>query len=259
MRKYLCLATSILASLLIACGQPDAQTGTASNTPVVPTPAERRQPEVQTGTAANASMPPAQATISAQIAAGNVTVGEYVTAHSLKVRIAISPIIVIGQITGTGEVINMARSIYDINKPDPTLFGVGQVYHFQVQQYLKGNGPDTLNIVQPEGLISADPATVSATDIQRSKTNSVYEYTAFRTGTTYLFLLQPLEGFDPKNNYFTGGIHPWKFVVGSDGNLIMEAPGGAVAQLPADFIPDPDGPLLPQIEQAIQAEQAAKP
>lgn len=237
MRKYLWLVTGILASLLIACGQPDVPTGTAVGTAVVP----------------------AQADINTQIKAGNVIVGEYVTVPSLKARIATAPIIIIGQITGTGEVINMARDIYDISKPAPDMFGVGQVYHFQVQQYLKGSGPDTLNIVQPEGQVIADPVTVTAADIQQSRTNSAYEYTAFQTGTTYLLFLHQVEGFDPANNYFTGAFHPWKFIVGGDGSMTMEAPRGVFLQLPADFIPDADAPLLPQIKQAIQAEQAAQP
>lgn len=179
--------------------------------------------------------------------------------RSLKARVSTAQIIAIGQITGTGDVINMARNINDINKPDPTLFGVGQVYPFQVQQYLKGSGPSTLNVVQPEGQILADPATVAAADIQRAKTDSVYDYTAFQTGTTYLLFLRSLDGFDPKNNYFTGAFYPWRFTVGSDGTTTMEAPSGVFSQLPADFIPDADAPLLPQIKQAIQAEQAAQP
>lgn len=231
MRVHHLVVMVTLACLLVTCGQPQAVPNTQSADPT--------------------------STIQ-HVNAGH-SESSYITVRSLKERIAREPVVVIGQITGTGEVINMARDIYDNTKPAPDLFGVGQVYTFKVQRYLKGTGPNELNVANPEGLISADPATVTAADIQRAKEDSGYGNEAFQIGATYLLLLHRLDGFDPSHNYFTGGIHPWRFVVASAGNLTMEAPGGVFSQLPADFIPHPDAPLLPQVEQIIREQQTATP
>lgn len=238
MRIYQLIAIVVLAVLLSACGQPD----TAQN-------------EHPTSTA----VLPSQMISSMPTATDDIIVGEYVTARSLRARVARSQVVVIGQVTDTGEVINMARNIYDNTKPASDTFGVGQVYHFQVQQYLKGSGPSMLNVVVPEGIIFKDPSTITAADIQQAKAVSPYEQNPLQTGMTYLLLLERLDGFDPASNYFTGGIHPWKFVVANDGSVTMDAPGGAILQMPPDFIPDPNAPLLPQIKQIIQDQQAGTP
>ena len=71
---------------------------------------------------------------------------EYHIVPSLKERIATSKIIVIGELIDQGEVINAARDTSDRTQPAANLFGVGQVYHVRVARYLKGTGPNTLNI-----------------------------------------------------------------------------------------------------------------
>ncbi len=66
------------------------------------------------------------------------TSASYITATSVSELANISTLIVIGKAIKTGNVINMARDIDDISKPDPNLFGIGQIYELEVTRYLKG-------------------------------------------------------------------------------------------------------------------------
>ncbi len=79
----------------------------------------------------------------------------YVTANSIKELVEVSSIIVIGKVTSVGNLINMARNVDDITKPDANILGVGQIYQFEVERYLKGDGEKVIYVVQYENTFRA--------------------------------------------------------------------------------------------------------
>ena len=234
------LITIALVSLLtlMACGQPDTRSNSLSvSTPepsAAPIIALTRQPMV-------------------------VTTGgsDYLTVSSMQERVAKSSFIIVGEITGSGEVINASRDVDDRNKPASDSFGVGQVYHCHVIRYLKGTGPETLNIVQVEGFAPhANAASITQKDIEQLKAS--YDSVPFQTGTTYVLFLEPFQGIDVKDNYYSGALGlPWRFELLSNGRTQAEGPHDA--RISPDFGYDPNTPQVAQIEQLVQAEKTSAP
>jgi hypothetical protein len=179
----------------------------------------------------------------------------YVTPEPLRQSIAQSEIIVIGEVVSTGEIVNTRRDQQDRTKPAQDTFGVGQVYLFRVQRYLKGSGPDVLEVLQREGVILRPQEAVTQVEIEQVRQVSP-EYIPFRNGITYLLLLRNRSATYPGNNYYGGAAQIWRFAVSDDSNATPEAPAELLELRPADYAPDPDAPLLPQVEQLIQAEKA---
>ncbi len=166
---------------------------------------------------------------------------------------------VLGNVIGTGEIINSSRDTQDHTKPSSASFDIAQVYHFQVQRHLKGSGPLVLKVAQAEGVILRPQNAVTQADIARAKTAD--DHVPFNIGTTYLLFLRRVASYPdyPDKDYYAGPAEPWRIALSADGKGVIEAPQGALLALPSDFIPDHNMPLLPQIEQAIQAEQDATP
>jgi hypothetical protein len=138
----------------------------------------------------------------------------YITASSISELTNKSAIVIIGKVTKTDNIINMARDGNDLTKPDPNLFGIGQVYELNISEYLKSDpsasGASTIKVVQPQGKIvlpSQQPP--SANDIEKARSSE--KYIPLIVGNEYLLFLVPLKGFPEKDLYFTGVAFPWQF------------------------------------------------
>lgn len=57
-----------------------------------------------------------------------------------------SAIVVKGRYTGYIESWNMARNSMDVSKPADDIYIEGKVFAFDVDEYIKGNGPRTINV-----------------------------------------------------------------------------------------------------------------
>ena len=167
--------------------------------------------------------------------------------------VAQAELVVVGRFVGVGNVFNSARDNRDSSKVASDVFDVSQEYHFQVSQYLKGDGLKVLMIAQVEGAIRGDTVKVTPADIKRAKESMGVPL--FEIGTQYLLLLQKDIGIDNTLRY--SGSEPWRFVVGEDGISSVSVPGDVRMSLPEDFIPQPDAPLIPQIEQIVRQQATA--
>jgi hypothetical protein len=162
--------------------------------------------------------------------------------------------VAIGTVTATGSIFNSRRDTEDQTQPARDSFGVGQEYQVQIERYLKGSGPAVLTVVVTEGAILSPPEKVTQADIERAKAASGIP--PLTVGARYLLLLKSFTVHYPGTDYYAGQGQPWRFVLSEDGTGVLEAPSGALGSFPQDFIPRPDAPLLPQVEQLIQAEKA---
>jgi hypothetical protein len=179
--------------------------------------------------------------------------GSYDTARTLEEVTAQSEIIVIGNITTVGDTFNSRLDTQDSSKPARDSFGVGQEYELQVQQYLKGSGPDRLTIIQNEGAILSPPELVTQADIERAKAASGAR--PMLVGASYLLFMNQITAY-PGKVYYGGSIEPWRFALAPDGTTTIETPSEALRTIPPDLLPSPEVPLLPHIEQLIRAERA---
>jgi hypothetical protein len=178
-----------------------------------------------------------------QVISGSETM-DYIVAHSMKELVDKSTIIVSGQASALKEVINMARDVNDINKPDPNLLGVGQVYQFEVDQYIKGNGPKTIYVVQPEGFLPGDQVGLNLVDANIKKARSQEIYIPIRLNNPYILFLVSLNGFLSSKNYYTGPMLPWRFDISNPDEVIPESPWTGALQA---FPPRKASVLLNQI------------
>jgi hypothetical protein len=171
----------------------------------------------------------------------------YVTANSLRELVAKSTLIVVGQVSGTGETINLARNPNDITQPDPNILILGQVYPVTVERYLKGTGDRILNVVQPEAFLTER---IPKTQANIANAMANYKYIPFRSGTKYLLFLEPILGF-ANQHYFTGPAHPWRFILPDAGNAEPESPWDLAKQV---FPPRPATTLLRETEQLVKGQ-----
>jgi hypothetical protein len=166
------------------------------------------------------SVPTSGPTENSQAAMGS---GSIIAAHSVKELVDKSVIVVSGQFRSTNEVINMARNIKDINKPDPNILGVGQVYQFEVDKYLKGGGPKTIYVVQLEGFLTGDQVGLEPQETNINKARKERKYISAKLDNPYVLFLEPLVGFPDLKNYYTGAIHPWRFDLSNPEQVIPES------------------------------------
>lgn len=175
----------------------------------------------------------------------NKSAASYITANSIAELTSMASLIVIGQVEQIDRVVNMARAVNDISKPDLNLLGLGQVYKIEVETFLKGEYPDaSILFVQPEGFlvkpqISTEP---SPEDVEMARQDD--DHIAFVSDQQYLLFLHPLRGFE-EQQYFTGGIHPWRFNVTD--------PNHAYPESPAHLLEIPPSNLTTVIEQIQKA------
>jgi hypothetical protein len=118
-----------------------------------------------------------------------------------------SEIIVTGQFTGKGEIVNTARDADDPSKPAPSVIGIDQIYYFKVEQYLKGSGVSSLSIVNAEGLQDVRDGKVLET-IEQAKEN--FPHWTPKFDTKYLAFLNPVVA-EPPGKYYGGSVPPCFF------------------------------------------------
>jgi len=171
----------------------------------------------------------------------NAGSGSYITANSVNELVSKSDLVAIGRVIKIGDVMNAARDINDITQPDPNIYVVGQVYVFQVDHYLKGNGEQTISIVQPEGILG-ESTQKNQMNIEAARLN--YRYIPMELNKEYLVFLSPLVGFS-KGEYYIGSIHPWRFDVSDPEKVLPESPWDAANQV---FPSQTLSMLLDQIE-----------
>lgn len=171
----------------------------------------------------------------------------FVTAASLDELVARSTLIVIGNVSGAGGTVNMARDIHDVTKPDPLLFEVGQVYHVTVSRYIKGSGAPALDVLQAEGLVNGQREGVNAESIKRARAR--FPYIPLGSGSTYLMFLVRAQGF-PDNQYFVGDIAPWRFTLPAEGMAKAESPW---LEAQVVFPPMPPEQLIRTVETLVVA------
>ena len=130
----------------------------------------------------------------------------------------ISDIVIIGQVLSDVGVINTARNPKDNSKPDPRFFTVASVYEVEVEEYLIGEGPDIIYLVQWEGDIYHGK-TPSPEEIEQARLAAENKiYTSIRTNIEYLMFLRSIEVWEDFNiaeleqgNLFIRTANPWLF------------------------------------------------
>jgi len=125
-----------------------------------------------------------------------------------------SYIILKGRAIQQKGVINSARDPNDLSKEDPNYFGIGQVYEVAVEEYLKGDGPTLINVVQNEGFILTQPEVVSEKEIELAR--SLSSSLPLSVDKRYIMFLASSEltysGYK-NGELFIGRGHPWKFEI----------------------------------------------
>ncbi len=183
----------------------------------------------------------------------------YITATSLAELTNKSTLVVIGQAIRTGDVINMARDVDDISKADANLFGIGQVYEFEISRYLKGeqdvNGAKSIYVVQVEGVIiltAQKPPTKD--DIEKARTQE--KYLPINLGSEYILFLEPVKGFSELKMHYTGVAQPWRFTLVND----CAFPDSPWQDANLYFHPQPINDFIEQVENApLQVSESTEP
>lgn len=188
---------------------------------------------------------PPEEPVTASSSQADIGQASYETADSLRELLNQSTIVAIGQIVGTGDVVNMARNPANISEPDPTFFILGQTYQVEVQRYLKGSGSEVIEVLQPEGFINGNRTPITQQAIERSR--ATYSHIPMDAGNRYLFFLKSTSGF-PDGAYFTGVAHPWRFTLPIGGIAQPESPWRGATEV---FPPQPSAKLVSQVEQLV--------
>lgn len=171
--------------------------------------------------------PEVQARKVAQVAGKPVV--DYVTAHSISELTQKSALIVLGQIEKVDRAVNMVRDVNDIGKPDLHFLKVGQVYQVKLERVLKGAAPGpTLLIIQPEGFLEKPQTSEipSPQDVKAAQQNS--DHILFAANHRYLLFLWPFPTKLQGQQYYVGGIHPWRFNVTDPNKVYAESPADIV-------------------------------
>jgi hypothetical protein len=148
---------------------------------------------------------------------------DYIPADSIADSTLRSTLIVIGQVEQDSRTINMARDVNDLSKPDLSILGLGQVYQVIVKTIVKGTDPgSTILIIQPEGLLVKAQASTEPSPEDAKLARQNYAYVPFVAGHRYLLFLHPLRGFE-QQQYFTGGLDPWRFDATDENNVYPES------------------------------------
>jgi hypothetical protein len=104
-------------------------------------------------------------------------IADYITAHSIAELTQGATLIVIGQVEQDERAINMARDVNDINKPDFSLLGLGQVYRVQIERVIAGSSPSsTIFIVQPEGILAKPQTSVEPSSEDAGLAREGYDF-----------------------------------------------------------------------------------
>lgn len=158
------------------------------------------------------------------ISSGNISIQvqeSYIIFPTFKELVSAADVIILGQPTGSKGVVNTARNINDISQPDAGIFSIGQVYQVQVERYLKGDGPQSILVIQNQGYLSLESLgltadEVTASDIERARQS--FAVLPLTIGRQYIFFLSTADfayGELPKEGTFAAGGLPWRFHVAS--------------------------------------------
>lgn len=241
-----CVPVLIASFVIAACGAA-APDPTATRT-TVPTETGRTNPTAAKPTATVA--PATRAATPGTTGAPSIRI-DPVIAPDLATLVGGSAVIFIGAVTGPGNIVNLARDVTNISQPDPQIFGLGQIYRIQAERYLKGGGPQSQNVIQPEGFLYSEsqPVAASLTSAEIEAAKAAYAYVPMRAGTRYLFFVEPVKGFDPGLNYVTGAVgYPWRFTLPVNGSAQPESP---VAEANALFPARSSATLLDEVTKLL--------
>jgi hypothetical protein len=147
--------------------------------------------------------------------------GSFIIVTSIAELANRSKLIVIGHVTKTDDIVNMARNPDDPTKPDNEIFIVGQVYMVSVKQFLKGSEKaETIYVVQREGFLGPS---VSKNDSEIEKAKAIEKYVPLSLDKRYLMFLEPMLGH-PEGKYYVGVAQPWRFDVSDTKQVLPESP-----------------------------------
>lgn len=125
-----------------------------------------------------------------------------------------STVVILGRVAAPREILNTARVPGEPGKPDPQNYSVGQVYEVKVDEYLLGEGPKTIYVIQHQGMMDTRDGppteaqieqTIGKSGVQPLRTN--VEYLMFLRSSNHIFV-----GYS-KDEIFGGTGHPWLFDV----------------------------------------------
>jgi hypothetical protein len=177
---------------------------------------------------------------------------DYITAFSFQDLARKSPLIVIGHVTEIGEVINAGLDGNDETRPSPYNFYIGQIYKFQIEQFLKGQGDlsdnATINILVFESIIDTPAASITQADIDqwRAMQGCDPRCQPMYPGTRYLLFLKFADDYlKQSHQYYILPIHPWMFPLTNPDFVMAEDPWGSVDHY---FPPQPLADILWQVE-----------
>ena len=178
----------------------------------------------------------------------------YVDVHSLAERTALAEVVVVGKITGRGDIMNGSFDVDDNTKPASDRFSIAREYTFQVQQYIKGVGPNELPILNGEGVVDLPPEKVTPQAIEQAR--ACEPDAPYQLGATYLLFLNTIRFHNGKDYYYTATL-PSRYQIEPDGQAVMLLPKEAgLLEWPQDLYSQPGKPFLAEVERAVAKEQA---
>ena len=192
------------AQLLLACGGQTELSQAATAIPPQPAAVSSQLTIMPSATAissqptimSSATALPSQPT---PTSSGSWSSGDHPVVTTLREVIAESSLVVIGTVSGLGEIVNEARNPNEPDKPDPNLFHIGQVYHITVESYLKGQGGSNVDLVAAEGVIAGSDMHKTPLNFEQAKAND--QHIPLVPGTRYLIFLYPFPSFKAQH-YF---------------------------------------------------------
>lgn len=124
-----------------------------------------------------------------------------------------SDIIIIGQPTKKNGIINTDRDPNDPSKPDPQYFGIGQIYEVEVSNYLKGDGVNTLYIVEYQGHAFQNPQELTENEIEQAMQRE--NIIPLSISKRYIMFLRSFtdDYVDFPYQHYSGVGHPWRFEI----------------------------------------------
>jgi len=121
-------------------------------------------------------------------------------------------IVIIGRPVGEKGIINTAREVSDLTKTDADIFSIGQVYEIEVIRYIKGEGANSLFVVQHHGTVYHDTQELSESAIEaaRERENVIPLAINERYVMFLAFFDFAYDGYPTEQ--LVGGLgHPWRF------------------------------------------------
>jgi hypothetical protein len=103
-----------------------------------------------------------------------------------------SDIIVIARPISAVDIVNTSRDVTDDSKPDPNQFSINVVYELEIEEYLVGDGPETILLAQNQGRITQTKGrTPSPNEIRQvALSGRQSKNPPLRLGTKYLMFLR---------------------------------------------------------------------